>query len=307
VTGISGPERARSSGDPHIDPALGLPLVPHRELRTRQGTVSICIPAHNEAETIVEVVQDAFRALDILAVDGEVIVCASACTDDTAARAKHAGAHVVEAGIGKGVAVRAGLRAAEGQIVATVDGDFRYFGPEPVAATLVRPILTGSLDATVADLYWRPLYPQLWFYGFFAPLAGRLFPELLGKVGTTPWSGQRAALRPMWDVELPDDFTIEMSLNLAWNDIAARVRPVPVDDWVNPQRPKPYLPRAEFELMLTHAQHVGRLKDDGVEQLRIWFRAVQERMATYRHDDDDPTAFEHDLLLFAMEQLPPTA
>jgi hypothetical protein len=175
--------------EPFIDPALGLPLVGHRSLSDRAGSISICIPAHNEGGTIVEVVSEALRAIEILGADGEVVVAASACTDNTESLARAAGARVVEADAGKGNAVRTALAETFGSIVALVDGDFRYFGTEPIAATLVRPILGGTVDATIADLYWRPLYPQMWLYGFFAPLVGRIFPEMLSKVGTTPWSG----------------------------------------------------------------------------------------------------------------------
>ncbi|OHV49002.1 glycosyl transferase [Pseudofrankia sp. BMG5.36] len=286
-----------------MDPALGLNLVPSRELQARQQPVSICVPAHNEAATITEVVHDALRALKLLGADGEVIVAASACTDDSADLAERAGARVIECGRGKGVALKAGVATAKGDIIATVDGDFRYFGPEPIAATLLRPILSGTADATIADLYWRPLYPQLTYYGFFAPLAGRLYPEMLAKVGTTPWSGQRAAIRPLWNVDLPDDFTVEMALNLAWNDSSARVRPVLSDDWTNPQRPKPDLLRAELEVILAHAISTGRLRPDGTAPVLAWFNHVHDCMATYQPGADDPAEFETRLLRFSTEAL----
>ncbi|OAA19863.1 Glycosyl transferase family 2 [Frankia sp. EI5c] len=289
--------------EPFIDPALGLPLVGHRSLTDRTGPVSICIPAHNEAETVAEVISDAHLAIEILGADGEVIVAASACTDDTADIARAAGARVVEAGKGKGNAIKAALSVATGSIVATVDGDFRYFGPEPIAATLIRPIATGTVDATIADLYWRPLYPQMWLYGFFAPLAGRIFPEMLPKVGTTPWSGQRAAVRSLWPTELPEEFTVDMTLNLAWNDAAARVRPVPVDDWVNPQRPKPELLRQEFDAIVAHGVTKGRLSSESIELLNSWFTETQHRMATYRPDGDDVAEFEQMLLREAINAL----
>ncbi|CUU55383.1 Glycosyl transferase family 2 [Parafrankia irregularis] len=282
--------------EPFIDPALGLTLVGHRSLADRTGPVSICIPAHNEAETITEVVSEARRAIGMLGADGEVIVAASACTDETVTLARAAGARVVEAGKGKGNAVKAALSEATGTVVATVDGDFRYFGSEPIAATLLRPIMAGIVDATIADLYWRPLYPQMWLYGFLAPLAGRIFPEMLSKVGATPWSGQRAAVRSLWPADLPDGFTVDLTLNLAWNDAQARVRPVPVDDWVNPQRPKPELLRQEFDIITAHGVTKGRILPGEVESLSSWFTQTQHRMATYRPDVDDVEEFEQMLL-----------
>ncbi|ABW10892.1 glycosyl transferase family 2 [Parafrankia sp. EAN1pec] len=293
--------------EPFIDPALGLPLVGHRSLADRTGPVSICIPAHNEAETITEVVSEARRAIGILGTDGEVLVAASACTDDTATLARAAGARVIEAEKGKGNAVKAALSEATGTVVATVDGDFRYFGPEPIAATLLRPIMTGIVDATIADLYWRPLYPQMWLYGFMAPLAGRIFPEMLPKVGATPWSGQRAAIRSLWPTDLPEGFTVDLTLNLAWNDAPARVRPVPVDDWVNPQRPKPELLRQEFDIITAHGLARGRISQGDIEALTSWFTRAQRRMATYRPDVDDVEEFEQMLLRDGIGSMPPSS
>ncbi|EFC84960.1 glycosyltransferase [Parafrankia sp. EUN1f] len=291
--------------EPFIDPALGLTLVGHRSLAYRAGPVSICIPAHNEAETITEVVSEARRAIEILGADGEVIVAASDCTDETATLARAAGARVIEAEKGKGNAVKAALLESTGTVVATVDGDFRYFGPEPIAATLLRPIMMGIVDATIADLYWRPLYPQMWLYGFLAPLAGRIFPEMLPKVGATPWSGQRAAIRRLWPAELPEGFTVDLTLNLVWNDAAARVRPVPVDDWVNPQRPKPELLRQEFDLITAHGVAKGRIGPQDVISLTSWFAEAQHRMATYQPDSDDVAEFEMMLLTEAIRTMPP--
>lgn len=279
---------------PVIDPALGLDLARERTLKGRSATVTVLVPAHNEAATVAEVVADALCGLDRLEVRGQVVVSASGCTDDTAAVARDAGATVVESPAGKGNAITHGLRAATGDVVCLVDGDLRYFGDRTLVELLVGPILAGLADATVSDLYWRPVYPQLWLHGFFAPLAGRLFPELLPKVGGTPWSGQRAALRGLWPAELPAGFTADLALLLHWNRHATRMRPVLADDWTNPQRPKPELMRQEFELLVAHAVEAGRPVD--VPVLRAWFDRAHELMAAYRPGVDDPLRFELDLL-----------
>lgn len=279
-----------------IDPALGLDLAQSRTLANRDATVAVVIPAHNERATIAEVVGDAHQALAILEVEGEVIVSASGCTDDTATIASGCGAKVIETPAGKGLAMLAGIQASQADIVCLIDGDLRYYGDEPLAASLVSPILKGISDATIADLYWRPVYPQLWLHGFFAPLAGKLFPELLAKSGSSPWSGQRAALRKYWPRELPDGFTSDLAILLHWNDLGVRLRPVLADDWVNPQRPKPDLMREEFSLLVDHAVRRGRLSEPEVAKLEAWFRSTHNLMAEYRPDDDDPQEFEGTLL-----------
>lgn len=296
---------------PTIDPALGLELVNARTLETRGGRVAIIIPAHNEASTVGDVVGNAFKALRALNADGEVIVAASGCTDGTADVAAGAGAQVIEAPVGKGAAVTAGIRACQADLICLTDADVRYFGDVPLAAILVAPIMRGLADATIADLPWRPVYPHMWLYGFFAPLAGRLFPELLPQAGTTPWSGQRAAVRALWPDDLPDGFSVDLALLLHWHAQGARIRPVLADDWINPQRPKTGVLEHEFGLLVDYAVKCGRLTSGARPALERWFYDVYRLMAAYRPETDDPEKFERGLLedsrrllaTFSMEEI----
>ncbi|SFS94608.1 glycosyltransferase [Saccharopolyspora flava] len=288
---------------PSIDPALGIELVEERTLSKRDMSVSVLIPAHNEEETIAQVVADSFAGLEVLGVDGDVTVSASGCTDQTADLAAKAGAKVVESPAGKGTAISSGVPATDGDVICLIDGDLQYFGNPPLVALLAQPVLQGLADAVVSDLYWRPLYPQLWLHGFFAPVAGALFPEILPRVGSTPWSGQRAAVRELWPTELPGDFTVDLELLFHWNRHAARLRPVLADDWVNPQRPKPDLMAQELEVVIQHALADGRLAEDGASKLRQWYDNVHEKMAEYRPDEDDPQDFERALLKRSLDEL----
>ncbi|WP_034484122.1 glycosyltransferase [Actinomadura oligospora] len=281
---------------PTIDPALGLDLKPERTLARSDASVSIVIPAHNEEATIVEVVSDAQRALKVLNVSGDVTVSASGCTDATAELAARAGARVVEAPVGKGAAMTAGLEATTGDIVCLIDGDIQYFGDPPLAATLIDPLLNGIADACISDLYWRPLYPQLWLQAFFAPVAGYLFPEMLPRIGSSPWSGQRAALRHLWPTTMPEDFTADLAILLHWNEHAKTLRPVLSDDWVNPQRPKPDLMHQELELLISEAQRRGRIAEAEVRPLLDWYEDAHALMARYRSEEHDPQEFEREIL-----------
>lgn len=288
---------------PEINPALGLNLVSQRTLERNTGRVSVVIPAHNEAATVAEVVAESRRGLDLIGAQGEVIVSASGCTDGTAKVAADAGANVVEAPIGKGSAVRAGLDEADGDIVCLVDGDIRYFGDRPLVTILVEPILQGIADACITDLYWRPLYPQMWLHGFFAPIAGYLFPEILPKVGSTPWSGQRAAVRELWPTKLPDGFTVDLEILMHWNRHALRLRPVLADDWVNPQRPKPELMAQELKVIFQHAIETGRAQNNSWPALERWYDRIHAAMVEYQPDSDQPQQFEQDLLLKSLNWL----
>ena len=288
---------------PPIDPALGLDLVQTRTLSKSPGRVSVIIPAYNEEATVAEVVAECRKGLELLDAEGEVVVSASGCTDNTAAVAADAGARVITAPIGKGAAVRAGLNGTDGEVVCLVDGDMRYYGDRPLVTILVEPILHGIADATITDLYWRPLYPQMWLHAFFAPLAGALFPEVLPKCGSTPWSGQRAALRALWPKTLPDDFTVDLEILMHWNAEALRLRPVIADDWTNPQRPKSDLMPRELDLVLDHAVKHGRTTPDALPAFRRWFEAAHRLMAQYRPDHDQPQEYERQLLLDSLAEL----
>lgn len=292
-----------TASGPHIDPALGLDLKPERTLPTQERSVTVLIPAHNEEGTVSNVVQEARRSLSALSVPGRIIVAASACTDDTSDMAASAGAEVIETPLGKGAALRVGLADTTSDIVCIVDADVQYFGSPPLVELLVQPILNGIADAVISDLYWRPLYPQLWLYGFFAPLAGRIFPELLPRVGSTPWSGQRAALRHLWPTDLPDGFTVDLELLLHWNQHATNLRPVIADDWVNPQRPKPDLMEREFHLLIAHAIKAGRMTLDDQPRYDTWFAGIRRRMADYKHGEDAPHEFEQFILRAALSDL----
>lgn len=85
-------------------------------------SVSVVIPAHNEAPTIADVVRGCARHTPGLA---EVLVVDDGSTDATAEAAAAAGARVVrlERNSGKGVAIQRGVAAARGEILVFIDAD----------------------------------------------------------------------------------------------------------------------------------------------------------------------------------------
>lgn len=84
-------------------------------------TISVVIPCRNEALGITKVIQSVPKEVS------EIIVVDNNSTDDTGKIAAAAGAKVVfEKRPGHGSAVRAGFRAASGNIIATLDGDGQY-------------------------------------------------------------------------------------------------------------------------------------------------------------------------------------
>lgn len=138
------------------------------ELATRKGatTISVVIPAHNEATTVGDIVRTITTHLvDAVGLLDEVLVVDSRSDDATAEVAAAAGATVVAeqsvldqlpAMRGKGEALWKGLASSMGDIVVYVDGDLREFTPDYIVG-LVGPLLEDPSIAYVKGFYHRPL------------------------------------------------------------------------------------------------------------------------------------------------------
>ena len=90
--------------------------------------LSIVIPAKNESSAIGAVVSTARDCYP----DAEILVVDDGSTDDTAAIAANAGATVVThpESMGNGAAVKTGARAANGDVIALMDGDGQHDAQE---------------------------------------------------------------------------------------------------------------------------------------------------------------------------------
>jgi glycosyltransferase involved in cell wall biosynthesis len=112
------------------------------------GRVSVVIPALNEEEPIADVV----RTVAATGIPSDIIVVDNGSTDETARRAREAGARVVdEPARGYGRACAAGVRALSPQcdIVVFLDGDGSDC-PE-FMSQLVDPILAGTFDFVIGS------------------------------------------------------------------------------------------------------------------------------------------------------------
>ncbi len=140
---------------------------PLRQLVDAKGDqrVSVCIPAHDEAATVGDVVARMRRFLvDRLCLVDEVLVVDDHSSDGTGKAAADAGARVVRAcdvladiagGPGKGEALWRSLHASTGDIVLWCDADITDFGTRFVSG-LLGPLLTNPDVWFVKGYYERP-------------------------------------------------------------------------------------------------------------------------------------------------------
>jgi glucosyl-3-phosphoglycerate synthase len=187
----------------------------------RQRSVSVCIPARNEASTIGGIVEAVIRRFT--AANGgvdlvdEVVVVDDGSSDATADLAKRAGASVVNGKGGeggKGEAMRVALQASTGDVVVFLDGDVDPFPPHFVPA-LLGPVLAGDA-ALVKGSYLRPLNGIPGEGGRVTELAARpiislLHPELADI--RQPLAGETAAPRTVLEkVKLASGYGVEIAL-----------------------------------------------------------------------------------------------
>jgi len=160
---------------------------PHRLLRAKGNTtVSVVLPARNEEDTVGPIVTAIRRDfMESVSLVDEVVVVDSRSTDNTAARARAAGAVVVSQDditrglplmLGKGGALWSGVAVTSGDIVAFVDTDINPFDSRFVSG-LLGPLLTDPSVSFVKGFYHRPLA----LGGHSEPDGGGRVTELLAR------------------------------------------------------------------------------------------------------------------------------
>lgn len=182
----------------------------------RRESVTVCVPARDEAATIGPIVAD-LVALRHRGVIDQVLVADHDSTDGTGRIAAGLGAEVVRTGglrpelgpvLGKGDNLWRALTAVRGDIVCFVDGDSADFGPHFVCGLIGPLVCEGGVE------YVKGFYRRPWCHGADArptgggrvthllarPLLGRFYPELLSF--EQPLAGEMAARRALFE-QLP--------------------------------------------------------------------------------------------------------
>jgi len=123
--------------------------------------LSIIIPVYNEEQTISEIVERV-RSVELPGVEKEIIIANDGSSDGTReAMAKSAwngdpriSIHELQINVGKGAAVRLGLRYATGDIILIQDADLELDPQE--YGTLIAPILAGLTDVVYGSRFLKP-------------------------------------------------------------------------------------------------------------------------------------------------------
>jgi Glycosyl transferase family 2 len=250
--------------------------------KEREGaTISVCLPALNEAATIGQVVRVLREALiDRAPLIDELVVMDACSTDDTATIAEAEGATVIRErevlpeegpGSGKGEGLWKSLYACSGSLLCWIDTDIVNIHPRFVTG-LVGPLLTDPSIGYVKGFYERPIAEgdQLRPTGggrvtelLARPLLNAFWPQLAGLV--QPLSGEFAGRRELLErVPFFSGYGVELGLLLdilrgAGMDAIAQVD---LESRVHRNQELPSLSRMSFGVLqaaLAHLADEGRL------------------------------------------------
>jgi glucosyl-3-phosphoglycerate synthase len=186
-------------------------------------TISVCIPARNEAATIAPILLRIKRELmDAHQLVDQLIVMDHDSTDQTAEVARECGATVIDTNsvlgefgpaLGKGDVLWRSIAASSGDIVVWLDADLASFTPQYVTA-LVEPLLTDDSLALVRANYQRTLHGEGDEGGRVTELTARpalklMYPELAHI--RQPLGGEYAIRR---DVAMAMPFEIDYGVEI---------------------------------------------------------------------------------------------
>jgi glucosyl-3-phosphoglycerate synthase len=247
-----------------------------RAERARGHSISVCLPARNEAATVGAIVREVRERLIPGLVD-EVVVVDDDSTDATAEVARAAGARVVSQaellpeagpGSGKGNVLWKSLQACHGDLVCWIDADLRNFRADSVTK-LVEPLLTDIDTVLVKAAYERSFEGAPTGGGrvtelIARPLLSLLFPKLADIV--QPLGGEYAARRDAIEV-LPfvEGWGVELGLLVDVVERFGRDAVAQVDLGTREHRNRPVdeLAAQSLAIIATALRRAGLMQFDG--------------------------------------------
>ncbi len=191
-------------------------------------TLSVIVPAFNEAEAIRPTIEALQKVMTDAAIDGEIVVVDDGSSDGTGDAAEAAGARVIRLGEnrGYGFALKTGIAESNSKFVAIIDADGTY-PPEKIPEMLEvaenADMVVGDRGAAMTNV---PLIrrPPKWVLNTLANLlARRKIPDLNSGLRVF----KRASLERFIQL-LPDGFSFTTTITLSMMCSNLRVVYVPI-------------------------------------------------------------------------------
>ena len=262
----------RSSRAIIVQPEALPPAPPLRLPSPLVGCATVVIPALNEAACIADVVRHALAD----PATAEVIVIDDSSIDETAERARLAGATVMTSTmLGKGASMRDGAAAARHDLVVYLDGDLTGLR-EQIITDLCRPLMGGEADfvkarfgrggGRVTELTAKPMIKV-----FFPELAG--FSQPLGGI-----IAARASLLKALSFE--DGYGVDVGLLIDAHRAGARLAEVDIGSLEHDSQPLHDLTAMANEVsrvIFNRARAAGRLH---MEQIAAMYETQRQATAT---------------------------
>lgn len=176
--------------------------------------VSIIIPVYREAKVISDVVERVCQVMDVLDRYYEIIIVDDGSDDETAKKAKEAGARVISHpyNIGNGAAVKTGIREAHGETLIMLDGDGQH-APEDIPQLLEKlghyDMVVGARTGESETSFGRTIANSI--YNRFATyMCGRKIEDL-----TSGFRAVKANIARLFLNLLPNTFSYPTTLTMS--------------------------------------------------------------------------------------------
>ncbi len=176
--------------------------------------VSVVLPAYDEAEGIEGVIARIREVMDPAGWSYEILVADDGSTDDTAQRARDAGARVVSHpyNMGNGAAVKTGIRNAAGEYTVLLDADGQHPPekiPELLAALSTFHMAVGARTAD-SDTHAHRNLANFAYNALASYVTGRRIPDL-----TSGFRAVRTRVAREFVSLLPNTFSYPSTLTLS--------------------------------------------------------------------------------------------
>lgn len=187
--------------------------------------ISVVIPAKNESASLPAVIQQVAAVLP----DAEIIVVDDGSSDDTAAKARAAGAEVVShpLSLGNGAAIKTGARTARGDILVFLDADGQH-PPKAIPELLAKLEHGYAMAVGARDRKGQAGAGRAMANGFYNGFASWVTEKTVMDL-TSGFRAVRAELFREFLYLLPNGFSYPTTITMAFFRSAYPVAYVPVD------------------------------------------------------------------------------